>query len=241
MQVFLPAAGLGTRLRPLTDSRPKALVEVDGEPLLKHNILRLSAQGANRIVVNVHHFAGMVVDYLASQPWPCEILVSYERDLLLDTGGGLKKAAPLFRPDEPVVIHNVDILSRIDLVAMLSQHTCSKAIATLAVSRRDTSRQLLFDREGTLAGWENRASGAIRWVHEQHPESITPLAFSGIAVVSPAFLNLLPEASQPYPIIPAYLDIAKHHAIRCFQHSSADWLDVGKPETLQQALTWIHS
>lgn len=246
MQAFLLAAGLGTRLRPLTDSRPKALVEVGGEPLLKINIDRLAAQGADRIVVNVHHFADKVVDYLASRPWPAEVLVSDERDLLLDTGGGMKKAAPLFRLDEPVLIHNVDILSRLDLRALWRRQQESGALATLAVSRRDTARQLLFDAEGRLAGWYNRQNGETRWAMaptEAAPqtEDYNVLAFSGIAVVSPQMLDLLPEATLPYPIIPAYLDAAREHVINHFLHSAADWLDVGKPETLQQAQQWIRS
>jgi len=246
MQAFLLAAGLGTRLRPLTDSRPKALVEVRGEPLLKINIDRLAAQGADRIVVNVHHFADQVTGYLASRPWPAEVLVSDERDLLLDTGGGLKKAAPFFRPGEPVLIHNVDILSRLDLRALWRQHRESRALATLAVSRRDTSRQLLFDAEGRLAGWHNQQSGETLWAMaptDATPrlEDYTALAFSGIAVVSPQMLDLLPEAVLPYPIIPAYLEAARSHTIRYFQHPAADWLDVGKTKTLQQAQTWIRS
>lgn len=246
MQAFLLAAGLGTRLRPLTDSRPKALVEVGGEPLLKVNIDCLAAQGTDRIVVNVHHFADQITSYLAAHSWPVEILVSDERDLLLDTGGGLKKASPLFRPDEPVLVHNVDILSRLDLRALWQQHLESGAVATLAVSRRDTARQLLFTPDGLLAGWHNRLSGETLWAVDSHCEKPriedhTALAFSGIAVVSPLMLDLLPEASAPYPIIPAYLNAARHHAIRHFQHPAADWLDVGKPETLQQAQSWIRS
>lgn len=246
MQAFLLAAGLGTRLRPLTDSRPKALVEVDGEPLLKLNIERLAAHGADRIVVNVHHFADQVVEYLGAHTWPADILVSDERELLLDTGGGLKKAAPLFRPGEPVLVHNVDILSRLDLGALWRQHFESGALATLAVSQRDTARQLLFTPDGRLAGWHNRQSGETRWAldtvsGQSRADGCIELAFSGIAVVSPQMLDLLPEASAPYPIIPAYLDAARTHTIRHFLHPAADWLDVGKPETLQQAQSWIRS
>ena len=246
MQAFLLAAGLGTRLRPLTDSRPKALVEVGGEPLLKVNIDRLAAQGADRIVVNVHHFADQVVEYLAAHSWPAEILVSDERTLLLDTGGGLKKAAPLFRPGEAVLVHNVDILSRLDLRALWRRQQESGALATLAVSRRDTARQLLFSPDGRLAGWHNRQSGEVRWAvdtscGEPRIGDYTDLAFSGIAVVSPQMLDLLPEASVPYPVIPAYLDAARDHVINHFLHPADNWLDVGKPETLQQAQAWKRS
>lgn len=236
MQAFLLAAGLGTRLRPLTDRKPKALVEVQGIPLLKINLDNLVRQGATRIVVNVHHHAGQIIDFLQRNSWNAEVLVSDERDLLLDTGGGLKKAARLFVPDEPIVVHNVDILSHIDLSELLKQHAHSMSLATLAVSTRDTSRQLLFDPHRQLAGWRDHRSNETRWV--QHPTPCEEKAFSGIAMVEPALLNLLPPADHPYPVIPAYLDIARNHGISYFEHRKEDWLDVGKPETLNLAQSW---
>lgn len=237
MQAFLLAAGLGTRLKPLTNNRPKALVEVNGTPLLKIAIDNLIRQGATRIVVNIHHFAAQITDYISSHPWPAEVLLSDESDMLLDTGGGLKKAAPLFDAEQPVLIHNVDILSHIDFPELISHHTDSKNIATLAACRRTTSRQLLFDSRGQLAGWTNRSTGEYKWVSER-VESCTAMAFSGIAVVDPRLFGLLPEAVRPYPIIPAYLGIAKTHRISYYEHKEADWLDVGKPETLTQAQSW---
>lgn len=237
MQAFLLAAGLGTRLRPLTNRKPKALVEVNGTPLLKINIDNLTRQGASRIVVNVHHFADQVIDYIQRSSWETEVLVSDESCQLLDTGGGLKKAAPLFLPDDPIVIHNVDILSHIDIPSILKQHTQSMNLATLVVSQRQTARQLLFDSRRQLTGWTNHNSGETQWV--QLPQSAyEEKAFSGIAVISPQLLSLLPPADHPYAIIPAYLNLAKNHGISYFEHLKEDWLDVGKPETLKLAQSW---
>ena len=237
MQAFLLAAGLGTRLRPLTDSRPKALVEVNGIPLLKINIDNLIRQGVSRIVVNTHHFSEMVVNYIKERSWDAEILISDESDMLLDTGGGLKHASPLFRKDEPILIHNVDILSHIRVSDVLSQHSHSMNLATLAVSRRETSRYLLFDEQKQLAGWQNHTTGETKWV-DMPTEQVESMAFSGIAMVEPQLLELLPEADHPYPIVPSYLDISKNHRISYFLHRKEDWLDVGKPETLKQAQQW---
>ena len=164
MQAFIPAAGLGTRLLTLTEHRPKALVEVGGVPLLKIAIDNLVRQGVTRIVVNVHHFADMLIDYLQSYDWGTEVLVSNEKDKLLDTGGGLKKAAPLFKRDEPILIHNVDILSRINFRDLVELHQQDGNFVTLAVSVRDTSRFLLFADNGLLVGWNNRTTGEIKWV-----------------------------------------------------------------------------
>ena len=240
MQAFVLAAGLGTRLKPLTDNKPKALVEVNGQPLLKITIDKLIKQKVTRIVVNVHHFADDICQYLDTQKWDAEILISDERQQLLDTGGGLKHAAPLFRKNEPILIHNVDILSHIDFGEALAYHSYSKNIATLFVSNRKTSRYLLFDNSKQLIGWEDIRSGEKKW--SNHPASdYTPLAFSGIAIIQPELTDLLPEEGHPYPIIPAYLEIAKTHRIKYFIHNSNDWLDVGKPETLAQAQQWILS
>lgn len=237
MQAFIPAAGLGTRLKPLTDHRPKALVEVGGVPLIKIAINNLSNLGVRRIVVNVHHFADLLTQYLYENHWDAEVLVSDERSQLLDTGGGLKKAARLFTPDEPIIIHNVDVLTHFNLQELIGQHTSSMNIATLAVSHRNTSRYLLFDRQRHLVGWHNVKTDEFLWV-EQPINEYTSLAFSGIAILDPHLLDLLPQPDHPFPIIPAYLKIAKKHRINYFLHNTDDWLDVGKPETLQLAQTW---
>lgn len=238
MQAFIPAAGLGTRLLPLTEHRPKALVEVGGVPLLKIAIDNLARQGATRIVVNVHHFADMVIDYLQSHDWGTEVLVSNEKDKLLDTGGGLKKAALLFNRDEPILIHNVDILSRINFHDLVELHQQEDNFVTLAVSVRDTSRFLLFADNGLLVGWNNRSTGETKWVDELVAKN-RALAFSGIAVLDPGVLEVLPPCEIPYPIVPAYLNIAKEHRISCFIHSSSDWMDVGTPQSLNKAQSWF--
>ena len=237
MEGFILAAGLGTRLKPLTDHRPKALVEVNGVTLLELAINKLQQSGVHRIVVNVHHFGQQVIDFLDSRTWEAEVVVSDERQLLMDTGGALKQAAPLFSGTEPIVVHNVDILSNLNLTAVLESHRAQKALATLCVSRRTTGRQLLFTPEGKLCGWRNRQMGDELWTDVPHPDA-TELAFSGISIVEPQLLDLLPPANHPYPVIPCYLEIAKTHIINAFEHPAEHWLDVGKPETLAQAEQW---
>ena len=237
MQAFILAAGLGTRLQPLTNTKPKALVEVQGIPLIKIAIDNLIHHGATRIVVNIHHFADQLLTYIQNNRWNADILISDERETLLDTGGGLKNATPLFLPHEPILIHNVDILTHIDLAKVIRQHTDSMNLATLVVSQRSTSRQLLFDKRRQLAGWKNNTTGETQWAYEP-TSSCEQKAFSGIAAISPNLLDLLPPANHPYPIIPAYLSLAKNHRISYFEHTSDNWLDVGKPETLQRAQSW---
>ena len=234
MQAFILAAGLGTRLRPLTNSRPKALVEVEGRTLLEINMLRLIEAGATRIVVNTHHYADMIRKFVESKRWDAEVLLSDESSLLLDTGGGLKKAEPQFRSDEPIIVHNVDVLHRLSLTDIVKQHTDSKALATLCVSERSTSRYLLADDSQHLVGWTNVKTGETLWSGTP-VDGVRCLAFSGIAVVEPGLLPLLPPATAPYPIIPQYLSIAKSHTINCVEHHPDDWIDVGKPETLPLA------
>lgn len=234
MQAFIPSAGLGTRLRPLTNDRPKALVEIDGATLLEINILRAIEAGAMRVVVNVHHFADKVKSFIESRDWESEVLVSDERSLLMDTGGGLKFAEKLFLPEEPILIHNVDVLTHLNLREIVSYHVDSKSIATLCVSERNTSRYLLADGERNLVGWTNEKTGEILWSREVRNQ-YSKFAFSGIAVIDPALLSLLPEADKPFPIIPEYLRIANNHTVKLNVHEAKDWLDVGKPETLPLA------
>ena len=224
MEGFILAAGLGTRLRPLTDDRPKALVEVGGKTLLQHAIEKLQASGISHIVVNVHHFADNVVSFLRSRQWQCTIDISDESSLLLDTGGGLKHAAPLFSGCENVLVHNVDIFSDIDLRDVEAAHRRDGNLVTLCVSQRPTKRLLEFDADGLLVG---RAEEG--------------LAFSGVSVVSPALFPLLPEDDHPYPVIDEYIRLSHSHRIGSYLHSPNRWLDVGKPETLEQARQWIAS
>ena len=224
MEGFILAAGLGTRLRPLTDDRPKALVEVGGKPLLQLTIEKLEAAGVEHIVVNVHHFADKVIDYIRTNSWRSTIDISDERALLLDTGGGLKHAAPLFSGKENVVVHNVDILSDIDLLEVEACHKRDGNLVTLCVSQRKTERLLEFSAEGLLVGRANEG-----------------LAFSGVSVVSPALFALLAEADHPYPVIDEYIRLGGAYRIGSYLHSAERWLDVGKQETLKKAQQWIAS
>lgn len=225
MEGFILAAGLGTRLRPLTDDRPKALVEVGGITLLEHTIHTLEETGIRHIVVNVHHFADKVINFIGSHSWEATIDISDERDLLLDTGGGLKKASTLFSEKENILIHNVDILSNLDLQEVESFHNRNGNLVTLCVSKRQTKRLLAFNEEGRLVG---RAEEG--------------LAFSGISIVSPKLFALLPETDRPYPIIDEYIRLSgEGYRIGAFVHSPDHWLDVGKPETLEKARQWTLS
>ena len=237
MQAFILAAGLGTRLQPLTNHCPKALVEINGIPILRIQIENLIHQGVRYMVVNVHHLADMICNYIKSNNWDAEIVISDERERLLDTGGALKKAESLFNEKEPIIVHNVDILSRINLREMVSYHQTEGNMSTLAVCHRKTSRYLLFDNQKQLIGWRNQSSGEAKWVNGPTAE-YTELAFSGISVVEPSLLRLLPPATQPYPIIPEYLSIAKYHRISYFLHTETNWIDVGTPQKLNMAQQW---
>ena len=238
MKAMVLAAGLGTRLRPLTDDRPKALVEVAGRTLIEITLARLSGFGVREVIVNVHHFADMVVDYLKKNDnFGMRIEISREQ-VLLDTGGGLKKAAWFFqedsnRADEPFLVHNVDVLSTIDLHRMLQFHRENQALATLAVQARETSRHLLFDEQNRLCG---RRAG-----RDQAPEIVRPsgqtraLAFSGIHVISPRLLELLTEDGA-FSIITSYLRLAgEGEKVHAFQADEYYWRDLGRLESVRQA------
>ena len=231
------AAGLGTRLRPLTDDRPKALVEVAGRTLLEITLRRLGSYGIREVIVNAHHFADMVVDYLKkSDNFGMRIEISRE-EVLLDTGGGLKKAAWFFleegHADEPFLLHNVDVLSTIDFRRMAEFHKQHQALATLAVQDRKTSRYLLFDEQNQLCG---RRPG-----RDQEPEIVRPskqtqpLAFSGVHVISPRLLPLMAEDGA-FSIINSYLRLAgKGEKILAFRADEFYWRDLGRPENVAQA------
>lgn len=237
MKAMILAAGLGTRLRPLTDTCPKALVEINGRALLEITLTRLRSFGVNEVIINVHHFAGMVVDYLKSHNnFDMRIEISREDDLLLDTGGGLKKAAWLFLENnsaEPFLLHNVDVLSTIDLQQMFESHQKRSALATLAVQERQSSRPLLFDENGLLAGRRKATLGSDEMVRLS--ANLHPLAFSGIHVISPRLLNLITE-SGVFSIIDTYLRLVQSgEKILAFRADSFYWRDLGRLADLQQA------
>ncbi|MGA2346448.1 MAG: nucleotidyltransferase family protein [Candidatus Sulfotelmatobacter sp.] len=238
MKAMILAAGLGTRLRPLTDNRPKALVEVAGYTLLEITLRRLREFGVGEVIVNVHHFAGMVVEYLKKNDnFGMRIEISRE-DVLLDTGGGLKKAAWFFQEDssdsdEPFVLHNVDVLSTIDLDCMVKFHRRHQALATLAVQERETSRHLMFDEQNQLCG---RRSGRDRVPEIVRPSKKTQvLAFSGVHVISPRLLAKMGEDGA-FSIIASYLRLAGGgENILAFRADEYYWRDLGKPENVAQA------
>lgn len=230
------AAGLGTRLRPLTDTKPKALVGFNGQTLLQWNIMRLLKAGFNRIVVNVHHFAPLVIKYLdENKGFGADIIVSDESDQLLDTGGGLKKAADHFKDGLPILIHNVDVISNIDLMALYNYHKAQHALATLAVRNRKSSRVLLFDDDDLLRGWRNNVTGELKLpLTISQPEKLQPLAFSGIQVINQELPGLLTETGK-FSMIDVYLRLSITHAVRAYRHNEDYWTDVGKIEELKAA------
>ena len=237
MKAMILAAGLGTRLRPLTADRSKALVEINGRTLLEITLARLNSIGIREVIVNVHHFAEMVLDYLkAKDNFGLRIEVSRE-DVLLDTGGGLKKAGWFFTKDgvaedEPFVLHNVDVLSNIDLRRMLEVHVETRALATMAVTKRDSSRQLLFDDSGRLCGRQARGQNAeiIRPAAETRP-----LAFCGVHIVSPRLIGKMREEGV-FSIIDTYLRLAaKGERIQAFRADEYYWRDLGRLKDLEQA------
>ncbi len=237
MKAMICAAVLGTRLRPLTDSRPKALVEIAGRTLLEITLARLNSFGIRDVIVNVHHFAGMIVDYLKSNDnFGMRIEISREDDLLLDTGGGLKKAAWFFLNDsanEPFILHNVDVISTIDLDRMARFHVENRALATLAVQDRKSTRHLLFDKDLQLCG-RDTTTEREREPFRTSPD-LTPLAFSGIHVISPRLLPMITEEGV-FSIIGPYVRLAAGgERIVAFRADEYQWRDVGRLDDVKRA------
>ena len=229
-QAMIFAAGLGTRLKPLTDTMPKALAPVAGQPLLWHVIMKLKAAGYERIVVNVHHFAQQIIDYLqANANFGLDIRISDERQQLLETGGGIKKALPLFDANAPILIHNVDILSNLDLCALPMD------APLLVVSERKTKRYLQFDDTMRLVGWKNIETGELKGSEGRS------LAFSGIHIFHPSLAPLLSDWPERFPIMDFYLKACGDHLIRGYEARDLNLLDVGKLDSLDQAETFIKS
>jgi mannose-1-phosphate guanylyltransferase len=235
MKAMILAAGLGTRLRPITDSRPKALVEVAGQTLVEITLRRLREFGVREVIINVHHLAEMVIDYLRkNNNFGMGIEISREDDLL-DTGGGLKKAAWFFLEDgsnDPFLLHNVDVLSTIDFGRMLRFHCEHHALATLAVQKRETSRFLKFNEASELRG---RGSGHDTSELSSYPGDWQALAFSGVHVISPRLLSMMTEQGA-FSIIDTYVRLAAQgEKVLAFRADDSYWRDLGKPENLAQA------
>lgn len=238
-QAMIFAAGLGTRLKPLTDYMPKALVEVGGKPLLERVINRLREAGIERVVVNVHHFAQQIIDYVSANDFGVQVLISDESDTLLDTGGGLKKAAGLFVDGSPILIHNVDILSNVNLKAFYSLLGTTLG-AMLLVSGRVTKRYLLFDDNMRLVGWTNIETGEIRSPYNDiDPGKCQKLAFSGIHAFSPKLFPLMENFPDRFGIIDFYLKVCDKVDIHGYAKTDLLLMDVGKQDTLAQAESFM--
>ncbi len=238
LNAMIFAAGLGTRLKPYTNTKPKALVELAGKPLLERAIIKLIDLGVDRIVINVHHFADLIEKFLEENNYfGADIRISDERQELLDTGGGLKKAKDLFIPDAPVLIYNVDILSSINLADLIKEHESAKALVSMVMRKRDSSRYLYFNSDRQLTGWKNCKTDEVKQARADMEES-EPLAFSGIHLIDPKLFELIEEEGK-FSIIDLYLRLAKTEKMLAYNDESDLWFDLGKPEQLQKAETLI--
>lgn len=232
MKAMIFAAGLGTRLKPLTDTIPKALVEVNGMPLLEIQIRKLISFGFNKIIVNVHYFSKMVREFLDSRKYEAEIIISDETDELLDTGGGLFKASWFFDDRKPFLVQNVDVLSDIDLSAFYKKHIENNYLASLAVRNRETSRYFLFDQENFLSGWENTKTNEN--IITRSDTKLKRLAFSGINIIDPEIFELIDRKGK-FSITNTYLELSENHKIYGYQHDADVWFDLGSIVNLNKA------
>lgn len=238
MKAMIFAAGLGTRLMPLTADKPKALVTIDNVPLLELVIKKMIAYGITDIIINVHHFADKVIDFIKSKNnFGINIAISDERDTLLHTGGGLKRTAYFFSDGKPFLVHNTDIISDIDFNKLFAFHKQNDALATLAIRHRPTSRYLLFDKKNRLRGWENVKTGE-KIVKDKRFKYLEQLSFSGIHIIHPNIFNLMPN-DDIFSIITVYLDLMQKHKIIGYQHDDDFWLDVGKKPALKKAADFL--
>ncbi len=231
------AAGLGTRLLPLTKDKPKALVEIAGKTLLQRAIEKVASVGCNEIVVNIHHFADQIIEYLyLNNNFGLGITISDERHQLLDTGGGIKKAASLLSGSGPFLVYNVDILSNIDLQELLTYHNESGGLATLAVRKRKSSRYLIFNDKMILTGWKNIKTNEEIAVRESTVKQT--FAFSGIQIIDPSIFNMITE-SGPFSLISLYLRLAENNNIFGYIDTSDIWMDLGKFEQFKEAEKYL--
>lgn len=229
---MLFAAGLGTRLKPFTDHHPKALAEVNGKTLLEHSLRYLQRFGIEDVIINVHHFADQIEQVLQdNNGFDSWVSISDEREMVLETGGGLLKAAPYFEDEEDFVVMNVDVLTNLDLGKMIAFHKDNESFATLAVMKRESSRYLLFDEHMILCGWTNNKTREQKISREVL--EMQPFAFSGIQVLSHRILDM--PFTGKFSLVDLYLHFAKTELIKGYDHTGNIFIDVGKPESLQQA------
>ena len=234
MKAFILAAGLGSRLAPLTHQKPKTLVPVNGKPMLQNLIERLKEQGFDELLVNVHHFGDLVVDFLKDHDnFGISIAISDERDRLLDTGGAVVKAGWFFKGNEPVLVHNVDVYTDMDFVQLLHQHHQSKALVSLVTRDRVSSRKLLFDEGNFLKGWKHLQNNEIKWVGKPAPGAIER-AYSGVYVAAPAYPDLMRQQGS-FSIIPEWLDMAARASIMGVEHNEGSWFDLGSVDKIKEA------
>lgn len=242
MNAFIFAAGLGTRLKPLTDTMPKALVPVGGKPLLYHVIEKLKSAGIKKIVINIHHFGEMIIEYVKeNNNFGIEIVFSDERQMLLETGGAIKHAVDLLG-DEPFLIHNVDILSNVDIKALINAHTESNSAATLLVSKRNSTRALLFSSDGNLTAWTNKTTGEVKTPYSDiEISNLNEFAFSGIHIFTPRLFKYFGAYPEKFSIIDFYLNTCKEENIKAYTQDGLQLLDVGKLDSLEKAEEYVKS
>lgn len=227
VKAMILAAGLGTRMRPLTDISPKALLEINGRTLLELAIEHLANAGVREIIINVHHFSGQIISFLEkNKNFGLSISVSDETGQLLDTGGGLKNAADFFQGDKPFIVRNADIISDMDFIKMLDYHLLNSPVATLAVRNRETSRYFIFDDSDQLVGWTNTKTGETIHASDAWPNTRN-LAFSGIQILSPKIFSLMPEEKK-FSLTDLYLRLARTQKIICYEDNDSKWKDIGK-------------
>lgn len=240
MKALIFAAGLGTRLKPLTDSVPKALVSIAGKPLLEHVIIKLMAAGCTKIMINVHHFPDQIIDFLHSKNnFGIEISISDERECLLDTGGAVRKAASFFDDGQAFLVHNVDILSNVDILDLYQYHLQNNALGTLVVSQRHTFRYLLFDKEQMLKGWVNEKTYATKPEGFVLNNSYNKYAFSGIQVLSPKVFDLMENFGDVFSIMDFYLSMVDSQTIKAYVPKNYRMIDVGKLDVIDQAEAFV--
>ena len=233
MRAMILAAGLGTRLKPVTNNIPKALVKIGNTSLLEICIRKLKEQGISEIIINVHHFSDQIEKFIReNKNFGINISISDESEKLLDTGGGLKKASWFFNDGEPFLLHNVDVISTLDLTTIYDSHKNSKAIATLAVRKRESGRYLLFNDENILCGWKNVKSNEVKIFPES--KSLKEFAFSGIHIIDPKIFSLMPD-DKVFSTIDLYLKVMKDNNIYGFVDNNSFWMDVGSTINLKLA------
>ncbi|HOZ50384.1 MAG TPA: nucleotidyltransferase family protein [Chitinophagaceae bacterium] len=233
MKAMILAAGLGTRLKPFTDSHPKALAIVNQKTILSRNIEYLKSFGITDIIINVHHFANQIIDHInENQNFGINITISDETNEVLETGGGLKKAAWFFNDHQPFVLMNVDILTDMNLGNMIQYHLDKKPLATLAVSERTSSRCFLFNKTNELCGWKNKQTNEEKI--SKPNEELIPYSFSGIHIIDPTLLPLIKQEGK-FSLVDVYLDLAKTQTILGYNHTGCHLMDVGKPESIIEA------